>query len=149
METSVSLLDRLAADPSDEDWRRLVGLYRPLLRAWMARSGVADADADDLTQDVLLVVFREVKDFRRRAPVAGRRARAPPQAGAPPPPPPASPDRGPGGTASFCPSWGGWSPPKARSARWGPANTTNTSPPRCPAGSGVGSSGRPGKPSAA
>jgi RNA polymerase sigma-70 factor (ECF subfamily) len=68
MDTSVSLLDRLAADPNDEDWRRLVELYRPLLRAWMARARVADADADDLTQDVLLVVFREVKGFQRRGP---------------------------------------------------------------------------------
>src|SRR5436309_16059875 len=72
MESSVSLLERLAAAPTDEDWRRLVELYQPLLRAWMTRAGVAVADADDLTQEVLLVVFREVGGFDRRGPGAFR-----------------------------------------------------------------------------
>lgn len=66
METSVSLLERLAGAPDEDDWRRLVGLYQPLLRAWLARAGVPAVDADDLTQDVLLVVFREVSGFTRR-----------------------------------------------------------------------------------
>jgi RNA polymerase sigma-70 factor (ECF subfamily) len=66
METSVSLLERLAGSPTDDDWRRLLDLYQPLLHSWMARSGVAASDADDLTQEVLLVVFREVGDFERR-----------------------------------------------------------------------------------
>lgn len=66
METSVSLLGRLAAAPTDDDWRRLHDLYQPLLRAWMARAGVAASDADDLVQDVLLVVYREVAGFERR-----------------------------------------------------------------------------------
>jgi RNA polymerase sigma-70 factor (ECF subfamily) len=67
METSVSLLERLADRPTDDDWRRLVDLYQPLLRAWMGRAGVADADADDLIQEVLLVVFRDVGGFERRS----------------------------------------------------------------------------------
>src|SRR5690348_13310997 len=70
METSLSLLDRLAdgGPGSEDDWRRLVDLYQPLLRAWLARAGVVSscADADDLVQDVLLVVFREVAGFQRR-----------------------------------------------------------------------------------
>jgi RNA polymerase sigma-70 factor (ECF subfamily) len=66
METSVSLLERLAGAPTDDDWRRLLDLYQPLLRAWLARAGVAEADADDLGQEVLLVVFREVGGFERR-----------------------------------------------------------------------------------
>src|SRR5258708_2863267 len=66
METSVSLLERLAAAPGDDDWRRLLDLYQPLLSAWLARAGVPVVDADDLTQDVLLVVFREVGGFSRR-----------------------------------------------------------------------------------
>src|SRR5262245_10384425 len=66
METSVSLLERLTGTPTDDDWRRLFDLYQPLLRAWMARAGVADSDADDLIQEVLLVVFREVGGFERR-----------------------------------------------------------------------------------
>ena len=66
METSVSLLERLTGAPTDDDWRRLDDLYRPLLRAWMARAGVAASDVDDLVQDVLLVVVREVAGFERR-----------------------------------------------------------------------------------
>jgi RNA polymerase sigma-70 factor, ECF subfamily len=66
MDTSVSLLERLAGSPSDEDWRRLLDLYQPLLRAWMGRAGVDATDVDDLTQEVLLVVFREVGGFERR-----------------------------------------------------------------------------------
>ncbi len=72
METSVSLLGRLAGVPTDDDWRRLVGLYQPLLVAWAARAGAQAADADDLAQDVLLVVFREVGGFERRRPGAFR-----------------------------------------------------------------------------
>ena len=66
METSVSLLERLASAPTDDDWRRLHDLYQPLLRAWMARAGVAASDVDDLVQDVLLVVYREVPGFERQ-----------------------------------------------------------------------------------
>jgi RNA polymerase sigma-70 factor (ECF subfamily) len=66
METSVSLLERLAGAPTDDDWRRLLDLYQPLLRAWMARAGVPASDADDLVQEVLLVVFREVGGFEHR-----------------------------------------------------------------------------------
>jgi RNA polymerase sigma-70 factor (ECF subfamily) len=66
VETSVSLLERLAGAPTDDDWRRLLDLYQPLLRAWMARAGVPPSEADDLVQEVLLVVFREVGGFERR-----------------------------------------------------------------------------------
>ena len=38
----------------------------------MTRAGVAAADADDLIQEVLLVVFREVGGFERRGPGAFR-----------------------------------------------------------------------------
>ena len=72
METSVSLLERLAGAPTDDDWRQLLDLYQPLLRAWMARAGVPSADTDDLVQEVLLVVFRKVGGFERRGPGAFR-----------------------------------------------------------------------------
>ena len=39
METSASLLDHLTGAPTDDDWRRLDDLYRPLLRAWVAGGG--------------------------------------------------------------------------------------------------------------
>jgi RNA polymerase sigma-70 factor (ECF subfamily) len=71
-ETSASLLDRLAAGPSDADWRRLYDLYAPLLRGWAARAGVPAADADDLVQEVMLAVHRDVGRFDRRGPGAFR-----------------------------------------------------------------------------
>ncbi|HJZ90338.1 MAG TPA: sigma-70 family RNA polymerase sigma factor [Gemmataceae bacterium] len=66
MDTSASLLDRLAGAPTEADWRRLDGLYRPLLAAWATRAGVPAADADDLIQEVLLAVVKQVADFDRR-----------------------------------------------------------------------------------
>jgi RNA polymerase sigma-70 factor (ECF subfamily) len=66
METSASLLECLAGAPTDDDWRRLDDLYRPLLRAWVARAGVAASDVDDLVQDVLFVVSREIAGFEWR-----------------------------------------------------------------------------------
>ena len=66
METSVSMLERLAGAPTDDDWRRLLDLYQPLLRAWVARAGVPASDANDLVQDVLLVVVRKISGFQRR-----------------------------------------------------------------------------------
>src|SRR5262245_51295915 len=72
VETSVSLLERLSGRPTDADWRRLHDLYAPLLRAWAARAGVAEADADDLSQEVLLAVVRDVTKFEHRGPGAFR-----------------------------------------------------------------------------
>jgi RNA polymerase sigma-70 factor (ECF subfamily) len=66
METSVSLLDILANAPTDDAWRRLDELYRPLLCAWVARAGVPASDVDDLVQDVLLVVCRKIAEFEWR-----------------------------------------------------------------------------------
>jgi RNA polymerase sigma-70 factor (ECF subfamily) len=72
VETSVSLLDRLAAAPSEADWQRLFDLYAPLLGVWLARAGVPAHDRDDLAQEVFLVVVREVGAFDRRRPGAFR-----------------------------------------------------------------------------
>ena len=67
METSVSVLGPfIAGEPTEADWRRLDDLYRPLLRAWVARAGVAASDVDDLVQDVLLVVIRKIAGFEWR-----------------------------------------------------------------------------------
>ena len=63
METSLSLLDRLRQSPEDADWSRLIEAYSPLLRAWLMRAEVQAADADDLVQEVLLVVHRELPKF--------------------------------------------------------------------------------------
>jgi RNA polymerase sigma factor (sigma-70 family) len=63
-ETSFSLLDRLRLQPDAETWRRLVDLYTPLIHAWLRRHSVPAADADDLTQEVMSVVVRELPRFK-------------------------------------------------------------------------------------
>src|SRR5688572_12924982 len=63
-ETSLSLLDRLCQSPDAGSWDRLVAAYSPLLRNWISRYDVQAADADDLVQDVLVVVMRELPSFR-------------------------------------------------------------------------------------
>jgi RNA polymerase sigma factor (sigma-70 family) len=62
-ETSVSLLERLRAAPDAAAWQRLVELYTPLVQGWLRRHFVQLQDAEDLTQDVLGVVVRELKHF--------------------------------------------------------------------------------------
>ncbi len=63
-ETSLSLLDRLCQEPDAASWDRLIAAYSPLLRKWIDRYEVQAADADDLVQDVLVVVMRELPSFR-------------------------------------------------------------------------------------
>jgi RNA polymerase sigma-70 factor (ECF subfamily) len=48
-----------------EAWRRLVGLYTPLLRYWCRRWGVQGEDADDVLQEVFQAVAIGLQDFRR------------------------------------------------------------------------------------
>ncbi len=62
-ETSVSLLERLRDQSDDVSWRRLLDLYGPLLRGWLGRHDLQAADADDLVQEVLAVVVRELPRF--------------------------------------------------------------------------------------
>src|SRR5437868_1534337 len=63
-DTSASLLQRLRAEPDDDDWRRLVDLYTPLLQQWLRGYGLQASDVDDLTQEVLAVVVRELPKFQ-------------------------------------------------------------------------------------
>ena len=63
-ETSHSLIDHLCNESDAASWERLIELYSPLLRGWINRYEVQAADADDLIQDVLMVVMRELPSFR-------------------------------------------------------------------------------------
>ncbi len=62
--TSVSLLQRLQTNSDPASWQRLVDLYAPLLHAWLRRAAVQLPDAEDLVQEVLCVVVRELPNFR-------------------------------------------------------------------------------------
>jgi len=60
--TSLSLLER-AKTGSDPDWNRLVAVYQPLIFNWLRRQGLTHHTAEELTQDVLMVVLRELSTF--------------------------------------------------------------------------------------
>ena len=62
-ETSHSLIEQLCNDADAASWERLVRLYSPLLRGWIERYDVQAADADDLIQEVLAVVLKELPTF--------------------------------------------------------------------------------------
>jgi RNA polymerase sigma-70 factor, ECF subfamily len=65
--TSVSLLDRLrSARPDDPEWLRLEEIYRPLIRRWLGRVPGLGDEASDLTQEVFLVMVREIASFERK-----------------------------------------------------------------------------------
>src|SRR5262249_50644789 len=49
--------------PDEEAWRRWVELYTPLIHGWLLRHLLPDADVDDLVQEVLSVVVRELPRF--------------------------------------------------------------------------------------
>jgi RNA polymerase sigma-70 factor (ECF subfamily) len=72
VETSLTWLGRLIGAPTESDWKQLLDGYGPLLAGWLARSGVAAADRDDLIQEVLMVVVRRVSEFDHRGPGAFR-----------------------------------------------------------------------------
>src|SRR5476649_277352 len=63
-DTSVSLLERLCLQPDDDSWRRFVNLYAPLIRGWLRRFSPKEEDAEDLAQEVMAVVVRELAHFQ-------------------------------------------------------------------------------------
>jgi RNA polymerase sigma-70 factor (ECF subfamily) len=62
--TSATLLERLRDRTDAEAWRRLVDLYSPLLTNWLRRHALQNADVEDLVQEVLTTVAREVPAFQ-------------------------------------------------------------------------------------
>ena len=64
--TSLSLLDRVCRSPESESWERLTQLYSPLIRTWLRKYDVQDSDADDLVQEVLLAVSKDLPGFEHR-----------------------------------------------------------------------------------
>ena len=63
-DTSPSLLEQLRAGPRDEAWRKLVELYAPMLYGWIDRYSIQSSDADDLVQEVLTTLVRELPQFQ-------------------------------------------------------------------------------------
>jgi RNA polymerase sigma-70 factor, ECF subfamily len=63
VETPVSLLERLRRPSDQAAWARFVELYTPLLYFWARRVGLQEADAADLVQEVLALLFRKLPEF--------------------------------------------------------------------------------------
>ncbi len=64
--TSLTLLDRLRRSDQTEAWDLFVRLYAPLLLHWAELQGFRDADAEDLSQTVLLKLIRLLPGYERR-----------------------------------------------------------------------------------
>ena len=62
-----TLLEQLRAGQTDA-WERLARLYGPTVYVWCRRAGVPEADAADVSQEVLAAVARHLADFRREQP---------------------------------------------------------------------------------
>jgi RNA polymerase sigma-70 factor, ECF subfamily len=63
-QTTQSLLTQLREQPDNaEAWRRFDMLYRPMLQNWLQRYCLQPHDADDLVQQTLEVVVRELPHF--------------------------------------------------------------------------------------
>lgn len=63
--TSASLLGRLGGDPNDAAaWDDFVRRYAPKVRQWCRNWRLQEADAEDVSQNVLLAVARQIRTFR-------------------------------------------------------------------------------------
>jgi len=63
VDTSQSLLQRVIHHADRMAWNRFVDIYQPLLSRWLRRYDLQPHDVDDLTQDVLLYVAKELPQF--------------------------------------------------------------------------------------
>ncbi len=61
--TSLTLLQRVQSQADSAAWQSLFGIYQPLISRWLRLRNTAPQDADDLTQEVLVVVLRELPTF--------------------------------------------------------------------------------------
>lgn len=63
-ETRATLLLRIRDPQNAEAWREFVTIYEPLIVSVAKRFGLQQADADELTQDVLLAVMEKQSQYR-------------------------------------------------------------------------------------
>jgi len=65
--TSLTLLERVRSRDAVA-WHRLVELYTPLVFSWCRRAGLADADGQDVIQEIFAAVATNLDRFRRDRP---------------------------------------------------------------------------------
>jgi RNA polymerase sigma factor (sigma-70 family) len=62
--TRVSLLGRLRRDPTNETaWGEFVDVYAPKIMGWCQKWNLQEADAQDVTQNVLVKLAEKLRDF--------------------------------------------------------------------------------------
>jgi len=65
--TSLTLLGRLRSNPTDQEaWNAFVERYGPKLYAWARQWGLQDADAQDVTQNVMVDLAKLLRSFEYR-----------------------------------------------------------------------------------
>ncbi|MCA9192661.1 MAG: sigma-70 family RNA polymerase sigma factor [Planctomycetales bacterium] len=64
--TSVSLLDRLASAGENSDWQRLLQIYRPFVFAVVKSYPDLESQADDISQETMMILLRELPTFKRQ-----------------------------------------------------------------------------------
>jgi RNA polymerase sigma-70 factor (ECF subfamily) len=64
--TSISLLERIASSGDNDDWQKLLLIYRPFILNVVSGYPALMSQADDITQDVMLVLMRELPVFQRQ-----------------------------------------------------------------------------------
>ncbi len=63
-DTRLSLIARLADRKNAEAWEQFIDIYEPLVMRMARLRGLQDADAHEVTQEVLLAVSRAVENWR-------------------------------------------------------------------------------------
>ena len=67
--TRLSLLDQLGQTTVGRSWTDFAAVYDGIILGWLKRQGVRDEDADDIRQEVMLTVYKEISNFEH----SGRR----------------------------------------------------------------------------
>lgn len=63
--TRVTLLHRLNQDPADQiSWGEFFRLYSPAIRSWLMHWGLQEADAQDVSQNVLMRLTQKLPQFK-------------------------------------------------------------------------------------
>jgi RNA polymerase sigma-70 factor (ECF subfamily) len=63
LHTRPSLLVRVRNASDADAWRTFVAVYAPVVYRYARRQGLQDADAGDLTQEVMSELSRAIRDF--------------------------------------------------------------------------------------
>ena len=65
-ETSLSLIQRLAADGNDADWQKMLAIYRPFVFQRVSTYPLLVDQAEDIVQETVMVLMRELPTFERQ-----------------------------------------------------------------------------------